>query len=189
MQSFSAEILTDPMRLRVGEQEEEEPLVANNAVTQIIIVTKELKKPNRLKEILEGLVNKTSTKTMQAHPKVLIFVSRKIQCEDMAVDLRQKGYLVDSLHSGKEQSERSSVINAFKEGSLRLLVATDVAARGLDVSDVAAVINYDFSGGNKPGHPDCLQSYIHRIGRTARGGKQGVHILCLSMPTKAMRRA
>jgi len=108
------------------------------------------------------------------HPKVLIFVSRKVQCEQLAGDLRQQGYLVASLHSGRQQSDRSAAISAFREGSLRVLVATDVAARGLDVEDVEVVVNYDFSGGNKPGHPDCLQSYVHRIGRTARGGKAGV---------------
>ena len=57
---------------------------------------------------------------------------------------------------------------------MRLLVATDVAARGLDVSDVRVVINYDMCGGNMPGHPDNVESYVHRIGRTARGGQGGV---------------
>ena len=88
---------------------------------------------------------------------------------DLAHELEAKGFLVDSLHGDRPQDERTEIFRNFREGKLRLLVATEVAARGLDVDDIRVVVNYDMSGGNKPGHPENVDSYVHRIGRTARG--------------------
>ena len=84
--------------------------------------------------------------------------------EQLANELWQKGYWVDALHGDKQQFLRTKVMESFKRGQLRILVATDVAARGLDVKDIECVINYDFPLGN-----NGVEDYVHRIGRTARG--------------------
>ncbi len=88
---------------------------------------------------------------MHMHAKGVILVSHNDQCDEMVATLREKGYLVDSLHRGREQQQRTEIIEAFREGSLRLLVATDAATRELDVDDVKVVINWDMAGGGGGG--------------------------------------
>ena len=101
-------------------------------------------------------------------PKTIIFTGRKSSCEQLANDLWDIGYSVDALHGDRQQFQRTKVMEAFKRGRLQLLVATDVAARGLDVKDIQCVINYDFPNG-----VNGVEDYVHRIGRTARGGAEG----------------
>ena len=86
--------------------------------------------------------------------------------------LQEKGYRVDSLHGDKSQSERQTALNKFKSGYSRILIATDVVARGLDVPRISHVINYDL--------PFDSESYVHRIGRTGRAGREGEAILFAS---------
>ena len=95
----------------------------------------------------------------------IVFCSTKRMVDMLAYKLRAYGYLVDSIHGDLTQSARDRVITKVKSGKLRILVATDVAARGLDIEDVTHVVNYDI-----PGNPE---DYVHRIGRTARAGKSG----------------
>ena len=78
---------------------------------------------------------------------------------------QQRGIKADSIHGNKSQSQRQRALASFKEGRQQVLVATDVAARGIDVADVSHVINYDL--------PTTYEDYVHRIGRTGRAGKQG----------------
>lgn len=97
--------------------------------------------------------------------KVLVFGTMKHSVERLAQDLIAHGIKADSIHGNKRQSQRQRALDAFKQGRTQVLVATDVAARGIDVSDVSHVINYDL--------PATYEDYVHRIGRTGRAGKRG----------------
>ena len=96
---------------------------------------------------------------------VIIFVKTKIGADQLAERLSQREYLVDALHGDLKQRRREAVIAAYRLGRFRILVATDIAARGLDIPHIRLVINYD--------QPQCSEDYIHRIGRTGRAGMEG----------------
>ena len=98
--------------------------------------------------------------------KSIIFCNTKRMVDSLEVEMAQKGYQVASLHGDMRQSSRDQVMKKFRDGSIDLLIATDVAARGLDVSDIDLVFNYDL--------PQQSEYYVHRIGRTARAGKKGI---------------
>ena len=102
----------------------------------------------------------------------LVFVSTKILCGRLASFLARHGVAADAIHGDKSQAQRSETLEAFKAGKLRVLVATDVAARGLDIDELPMVINYEL--------PHTAEDYIHRIGRTGRAGRQGqaVSLVC-----------
>ncbi|MDK7377665.1 DEAD/DEAH box helicase [Peptoniphilus harei] len=97
--------------------------------------------------------------------KSIIFCNTKRMVEALELEIAQKGYKVDSLHGDMRQSSRDNVMKKFRNGTIDVLIATDVAARGLDVSDIDLVFNYDL--------PQQAEYYVHRIGRTARAGKKG----------------
>ncbi len=97
--------------------------------------------------------------------QVIVFSNTKIGCSRLARQLEQDGVRAESIHGNKSQIERMKALDAFKAGTLEVLVATDVAARGLDVAGIPCVINYDL--------PHNPEDYIHRIGRTGRAGAQG----------------
>ena len=97
--------------------------------------------------------------------QVIVFSNTKIGCSRLARQLEQDGVRAESIHGNKSQIERMKALDAFKAGTLEVLVATDVAARGLDVAGIPCVINYDL--------PHSPEDYIHRIGRTGRAGAQG----------------
>lgn len=101
-------------------------------------------------------------------PRMLVFRRTQIGVDGLARGLSRRGGAVAGLHGGMRQSDRDRVMAAFKAGELDVLVATNVAARGLDIPDVTHVVNYDI--------PQNAEEYIHRIGRTARAGKLGVAI-------------
>lgn len=103
--------------------------------------------------------------TQSDFSKVLIFGKTKHGVERLKELLVARGFKAESIHGNKNQSHRQRALDMFKKNSLQVLVATDVAARGIDVSDVTHVINYDL--------PATYEDYIHRIGRTGRGGKKG----------------
>ena len=107
-----------------------------------------------------------------APDSAVVFCNTKQQCTDLRHHLRQAGYSALALQGDMEQRDRDQVLVQFSNGSSKLLIATDVAARGLDIDDLSAVINYDLSRDN--------DTYTHRIGRTGRAGKQG---LALSLST------
>jgi len=97
--------------------------------------------------------------------RVLIFVNKKIGCERLGNALQRAGFPADAIHGDKSAEARHACLQAFTRGKVRHLVATDVAARGIDVDDIELVVNYDF--------PLALEDYIHRSGRTGRAGKSG----------------
>lgn len=98
--------------------------------------------------------------------KSIIFCNTKRMVENLEEEIAQKGYKVDSLHGDMRQSSRDNVMKKFRKGTIDVLIATDVAARGLDVSDIDIVFNYDL--------PQQAEYYVHRIGRTTRAGKKGL---------------
>ena len=97
--------------------------------------------------------------------KVLVFAETKRLVNFICMKLKKSGIRVDQIHGDKSQNQRQSAFNSFKKGNIQVLVATDVASRGIDVSDVTHVINYQI--------PRTIENYIHRIGRTGRAGKCG----------------
>jgi superfamily II DNA/RNA helicase len=97
-----------------------------------------------------------------------VFVNSKLGCARLARNLEQAGFKATALHGDKSQDERLKALDAFKKGEVDLLVATDVAARGLDIKDVPCVFNYDI--------PFNAEDYIHRIGRTGRAGASGIAV-------------
>lgn len=97
--------------------------------------------------------------------KVIIFGRTKFGVEKLSVALSQSGFATGSIHGNKRQSQRDRVIRDFKTNQISILIATDVAARGLDIKDISHVINYD--------QPASYEDYVHRIGRTGRAGKTG----------------
>jgi ATP-dependent RNA helicase DDX5/DBP2 len=111
---------------------------------------------NRLYDILERAMDGS---------KVLIFTGTKKTADYLTGDLRRDGWPARAIHGDKSQQERDWVLAEFRSGKSPLMIATDVAARGIDVKDVKTVINYDF--------PAQIEDYVHRIGRTGRAGNKG----------------
>ena len=97
--------------------------------------------------------------------RVVVFVSRKVNVKDVVLNLRKKGFAVASMHSDLEQHDREETMNAFKAGRINVLVATDIVSRGIDITGIELVINFDM--------PHDPEDYVHRIGRTARADRDG----------------
>jgi ATP-dependent RNA helicase RhlE len=115
--------------------------------------------PLRKREVLVDLIRARDMR------QVLVFTSTKISANRLARQIERDGFVCSALHSDKTQQERTATLAAFKEGNLQVLVATDVASRGLDIEDLPHVINYEL--------PPNPEDYIHRIGRTGRAGAAG----------------
>jgi ATP-dependent RNA helicase RhlE len=98
--------------------------------------------------------------------KMLVFVRTKVRAERVKAAMERVGIDALSIHSDKDQKERSGVMQAFKNGTCKVLIATDISARGIDIPEVEVVINYDL--------PDVEENYVHRIGRTGRGREKGL---------------
>lgn len=98
--------------------------------------------------------------------QTLVFVGTKLMADSLSEKLANTGFLPEALHGGLRQSQRDKVMRRFRNGTTRVLIATDVAARGIDVRNMGAVINYDI--------PQCSDDYVHRIGRTGRANASGV---------------
>lgn len=101
--------------------------------------------------------------------QVIVFVNAKITCRRLASTLSRVGISADAIHGDKTQEERMAALEAFKKGEIEVLVATDVAARGLDIAELPVVINYDV--------PFGAEDYVHRIGRTGRAGAKGKAVM------------
>eukprot|EP00559_Dactyliosolen_fragilissimus_P008716 CAMPEP_0184855502 /NCGR_PEP_ID=MMETSP0580-20130426/731_1 /TAXON_ID=1118495 /ORGANISM="Dactyliosolen fragilissimus" /LENGTH=588 /DNA_ID=CAMNT_0027350029 /DNA_START=52 /DNA_END=1821 /DNA_ORIENTATION=+ len=177
IQKLAHDFLKDPIQVNVGEVNS---LVANKDIEQHIVLCNEAEKFDKLEVILKKLTSQGAPEEEKSlnrqkdlggkkHCKIIVFTAKKISCNDLANRLWDDGFAVDCLHGDRPQWERTKVINAFKEGSLRMLIATDVAARGLDVKDVGVVVNYDMPAGT-----NAVEDYVHRIGRTGRAGAKGI---------------
>lgn len=141
-------------------------------------------KKNSLLNILRSKeINLKGSWRSETQPdKVLVFVERKSECGEVEKMLKRNGVACVSLHGDKEQNDRNEALKGFREGMFPVMVATSVAARGIDVKDIKLVINYDI--------PKDIKEYIHRIGRTGREGKRGRSISFYdSSVSKEMRRS
>jgi ATP-dependent RNA helicase RhlE len=153
MEELAKSYLTDPARVQVSP-----PGKAADKITQSVhFVTKEFK-TDLLIECLDEHKSERS----------IVFMRTKHGAEKMMKLLANKGFAVDSVHGNKSQGQRTRAIDAFRKGEIKVLVATDVAARGLDIPDVKFVYNYEL--------PNVPDNYVHRIGRTARAGADGAAI-------------
>merc|ERR1719277_1915630 len=132
-----------------------DPGHAKKDIEQRLEFIGEAKKKKRLEELLVG-----------AEPPIIVFVNQKKAVDVLAKSLDNGGYRVCSIHGGKSQEQREWAMNSFKEGRYDVLVATDVAGRGLDIEGVMQVINFDM--------PKTIEDYTHRIGRTGRAGNKGL---------------
>jgi ATP-dependent RNA helicase DeaD len=148
--------LHDPVRVRIDRERRGRETAAK--VRQVAYVVRRQDKPVALGRILD-LEDPTSA---------LVFARTRGEVDELAERLAAQGHDTAALHGGMVQEQRDRVMSRFREGALDVLVATDVAARGLDIEHVSHVVNYDI-----PANPDA---YIHRIGRTGRAGREGVAI-------------
>ncbi|CAK9305121.1 unnamed protein product [Gordionus sp. m RMFG-2023] len=137
-------------------------------VEQIVYMVGENEKRKKLLDILDKGVE----------PPIIIFVNQKKGADILAKSLEKMGYLSCTLHGGKGQEARDFALASLKNGTKHILVATDVASRGIDVSDVSIVLNYDMA--------KSIEDYTHRIGRTGRAGKSGIAISFLTRDDSAV---
>lgn len=136
---------------------------ATENVSQRVLIMKENEKELRLEQEMEALNEK----------RAIVFVNTKNKCDVVYRRLEAMGFSCTVLHGGKTQDQRESSIKGFRDDTFNILIATDVAGRGIDVADVALVINYDM--------PSNIEMYTHRIGRTGRAGRKGVAISFLTL--------
>ena len=153
IKKLADKFLTDPKVLEVSR-----PASANLNIEQRIIITTSAKKRDVLRDVLRHEEVKNA----------IVFSNRKTTVRDLATSLKKSGFKVGQIHGDMEQAERIAEFDRFKDGTISILVASDVAARGLDVKGVSHVINFDV-----PWQPD---DYVHRIGRTGRAGLTGIAI-------------
>lgn len=141
----------DPVEITVEATKEDRP-----QITQYVIATEQSRKIDNLLYLLDADV----------YQRIMIFCNTKFMTDRLTSKLKKEGYSAECLHGDIRQSQRNVVMSDFRKGKFSILVATDVAARGIDVDDVEAVINFDL--------PEENEYYLHRIGRTGRAHKHGV---------------
>lgn len=156
VRSLAESYLKNYVKVTIGSQS----LKANHRVSQEFTFCQEYEKPPKLCELMNGFC------AQNPGSRILIFTGMKKKADEITIALRRAGIAALAIHGDKQQREREWVLNEFKQGTHPIMVATDVAARGLDVKDVKLVINYDL--------PSNAEDYVHRIGRTARAGATGV---------------
>ncbi|OGC47677.1 hypothetical protein A2886_02780 [candidate division WWE3 bacterium RIFCSPHIGHO2_01_FULL_42_13] len=147
--------------------------IANSLLTEPVKITTEAQSP--IKNVEQDVVKVTGQGKVETlhgllikdeFRKVLVFSKTKRGADSLTKELQTRGFKADTIHGNKSQHKRSKALASFRKGEIKILVATDVAARGIDVPDITHVINYD--------EPATYSDYIHRIGRTGRIGKKGV---------------
>jgi ATP-dependent RNA helicase RhlE len=149
VEDLAAETLRHPKRIAIGLSRP-----AHTVSHALFPVTPHLKG-----RLLLALLEQTETDS------VLVFTRTKHRAEKLSKQIKYEGFKVTSLHSNRTQAQRQSALNGFRDGTYRIMVATDIAARGLDVEHISHVVNYDM--------PDTADAYIHRIGRTGRAERTG----------------
>ena len=159
VQRIAAKYLTDPFFVNVGSLD----LTAVHSVTQQIIFAEEEEKDALLYEMIGQ---------MKPDDKMIVFIGKKLVVDQLSSKFAMDEMAVESIHGGREQCAREDAINAFRDSEVRVLLATDVASRGLDILDVTLVVNYDF--------PKNMEEYVHRVGRTGRAGRTGLAVSFIS---------
>ncbi|GAB2282188.1 DEAD-box ATP-dependent RNA helicase 24 [Dionaea muscipula] len=154
VEKLAREILSDPTRVTVGEVG-----MANEDITQVVnVLSSDAEKMPWLLEKLPGMIDEGD---------VLVFASKKATVDEIESQLTTRGFRVAALHGDKDQASRMETLQKFKAGSYHVLIATDVAARGLDIKSIKSVVNFDVARD--------MDMHVHRIGRTGRAGdKDGV---------------
>ena len=153
IKKLADDFLTNPTLIEVARSN----ATAEN-VTQKVYLVEQSKKQTLLTQLLKA----------EGDKQVIIFTKTKITASRLSKALHKEGIAAESIHGDKSQKERLEALDAFKAGKITALVATDVAARGLDISDLPMVINFEI--------PSAPEDYVHRIGRTGRAGASGVAI-------------
>ena len=148
---LTSDFLSDPVRVGVAPQ-----ATPIERIRQSVFHVPTASKRHLLTEILDD----------PALSRVLIFARTKHGADRLATQLERSGVVAEAIHGNKSQGGRQRALERFRRGEARVLVATDIAARGIDVDDISHVINYEL--------PDTPESYVHRIGRTARAGADGI---------------
>jgi ATP-dependent RNA helicase DeaD len=148
--------LKDPVRIEI--ERESVPAGETPRVRQSAYIVSRSHKPAALGRILD----------VESPTAALVFCRTRAEVESLAESLNGRGYRAEALHGGMDQHQRDRVMNRLRSGAADLIVATDVAARGLDVEQLTHVVNYDV--------PSAPESYVHRIGRVGRGGREGVAV-------------
>lgn len=151
IQALASSFMRDVIRIHIGSME----LLANPDVTQHFIRASEYDKFQELKTLIDANRDR----------RVLVFCKTKNTADQLERQLRQVGHDTFAIHGNKEQRQRDYILDRFRRDGKANLIATDVAARGLDIKELEIVINYDF--------PMQIDDYVHRIGRTGRAGKKG----------------
>ncbi|EJI86560.1 DEAD/DEAH box helicase domain-containing protein [Alishewanella aestuarii B11] len=147
------ELLNKPVLIEVATAN----ATADRVTQQVYLVDR-----HRKRELISHMIG------MQNWPQVLIFVRTKHGADRLAKQLQKDGLTTAAIHGDKAQGARQRTLDEFKQGKVRILVATDIAARGLDISELPYVVNYDL--------PQVAEDYVHRIGRTGRAGLSGVAV-------------
>ncbi|KAJ1974633.1 pre-mRNA processing RNA-helicase [Dimargaris xerosporica] len=156
MEALARKILRKPVEITVGGRS----VVCSDVTQYVEVLADDASKFLRLQEILGQYITRD-----QPDARCLIFVDRQEAADQLLRELMQRGYLCASLHGGKDQMDRESAVADFKRGNVQVLIATSVAARGLDVKNLNLVINYEC--------PNHMEDYVHRVGRTGRAGNKG----------------
>jgi ATP-dependent RNA helicase DDX5/DBP2 len=159
IESLAQEYLEKPVRVKVG--------TVSSPTANVTQSLEKIPEPQKLETLLSLLVEESDAaeQNQQPQPLTIVFVERKTKCDEVADALTAQGLRAVAIHGGRSQGEREAALRDFRKGERNILVATDVASRGLDVSGVAHVINMDL--------PKTLEDYVHRIGRTGRAGASG----------------
>jgi len=159
VQTLAREFLTTPVQVNIGGDGKK--LLVNTDVTQEVVQVSNKEKEEKLVEILQ--------KIQSPDLSCIVFANQKSSCDRLAYHIRRKleGFGATSIHGDKDQYERTEALRRFTDGEDKIIVATDVAARGLDIKGVSHVINFDFPCAG-------VEDWVHRVGRTGRAGKTGI---------------
>nr|XP_053646915.1 probable ATP-dependent RNA helicase DDX43 [Cherax quadricarinatus] len=153
VRDLAQSLLKDPMHVVVGSLD----LQAVHTVTQHVVFCTEDEKRNELLRFI---------RSMSKDEKAIVFVGKKVTVDYLSVEMLENGLCVQSMHGDRDQCDREQALNDLKTGRVKVLIATDVAARGIDVTDVTHILNYDC--------PRDMEEYVHRVGRTGRAGRIGI---------------
>ncbi|XP_063431637.1 ATP-dependent RNA helicase glh-1-like isoform X9 [Mytilus trossulus] len=157
---LGGQYLKDPIQVFVGSLD----LAAVHSVHQRVELVDDDDKKDRLLQFIQEEFLPTD--------KVIVFVGKKLMCDHLSSDLSLLGVDCQCIHGDREQCDREAALEDFKSGATRILIATDVASRGLDVKDITYVFNFDF--------PRHMEEYVHRVGRTGRAGRTGTSITLMT---------
>ena len=156
IQKLARTILTDPKEVKIAVSKPAEK------VDQSVYICHEYQKSNLLKHLFEQGFNK----------RVIVFASSKLKVRELSQEMRRSKWKTAEMHSDLDQAQREQVMHDFRSGRIDILIATDILSRGIDIDDIAMVVNYDV--------PHEAEDYVHRVGRTARANNDGKAVTFVS---------